>query len=744
MLKTCLPLLVLLAIAPNVFACRTNTNTNTNTNTDPARSVRTQSVTTDELTRPEALQALIEAGHLAEAQSVLDGRLVRPFRMPDLPWLLLQARVHGLCEDFLAQLIVYDAVLELEPMHRGARRERILTVLRLGAPVLAEQHAVATPELFTAEELLGFRQFAVGRRIRWGGVEIRDGIGPGRFAATDTALAQSELLDSQFAGLNRDGLAAAHRADFDRLIVLHDRVLMREAIALHGDLQRRGVQLPAYALAAVGGAYLHERQPEMARDLLLQALQLTEREGGHPDPEWQFSLFDAYVDANEPDAARRLIDDLVRDTPPVINPGLKGVEIDNAVYTLARVTAARQRLYADQPRQSQALVDLLVQTAPFNLDGRLVQADLLAARDQPRRARQVYTTILVDDPANMHAAVGVVETALAVNDLRSARAYNDVLTTGYPENPAVRRVQQVVGAYQRPLLVLESRRGRSATGAGVRGNSDFAVESSLYSAPVDAASDPAQWRVYAHTFHSAASFDSESTDRTRFGMGGEYLTDQFSAGVRVSQDDLTMADLGVRLSTSWFPGDSWTVSVDLDSNSNAAPLQAIVAGVEAREISSGIRYSLNESTGFQAGMTHLRFSDHNHRAMVDAQWRQRWISGPVWKLSSRLSAFASANSRVDVEYFNPDRDQGLGLALISEWTPWRRYERAFTHRLEADTSRYWQQGFQTRFGTALRYEHEWQINHYRFVQYGVDYVRQAFDGEIDKSWSLFLNLTWRL
>ena len=708
----------------------------------------------------QSLQQLIRSGQLARAQAILDDRfknrlkdqltnrtddqINRPYQQTDVPWLLARAEVHGLSNDPIAQLAAYDAVLALDSTQPTARRERAFALLKLGAPLLAQQYAEGSPELFTPEELLDFRQYGVGRRIRWGSIEIRDGIGPGRFAATDVALAESRSLQSRLAGAGQTTLAVTQRADFDRLVALLDRVRMPEAIELYEDLQQRGIRLPAYALAAAAGAYLHQRHPEMARDLYLQALQLTREAGGYPNPDWQFALFDAYVEANDPVAARRLIDDLVRDTPPVINQGLKGVELDNEVYTQARVAAARQRLFSDELRQSQSMVDALVASAPFNLDSRLVQADLLAARDQPRLARQAYDAILVDDPANMHAAVGVVETALTLNDLQRAQDYLGVLAESYPESPAVHRAQRTLHAHLRPVLLLNARRGRSSSGQGIRGTSDYSVESSLYSSPVQGSYAATGWRAFAHTFHAAAKFDVDAFDRTRIGLGGEYRADQFNAALLLSQDQLTFSDPGVRVDVSWFPNDIWGISLAADSNSNAIPLEASEAGVEAREVRSAVRYARNESASFEAGLTFLRFSDGNHRTAVNTEWRQRWFSGPEWKLSTRLGAFASANSRLDVVYFNPDQDLSLEVALISEWTPWRRYERAFTHRLELGASHYWQQGFQARLGTAARYEHEWQIDHSRLVQYGIDYTRQAFDGEMDTSWSLFLNLIWRL
>jgi biofilm PGA synthesis protein PgaA len=127
-----------------------------------------------------------------------------------------------------------------------------------------------------------------------------------------------------------------------------------------------------------------------------------------------------------------------------------------------------------------------------------------------------------------------------------------------------------------------------------------------------------------------------------------------------------------------------------------------------------------------------------------ADWTQRWVSEPVYKLDTRLGVFASHNTHTDAAYFNPRRDLSLDLNVINGWTLWRRYERSFTHRVEMGVGHYWQQGFGAKLSTGLRYEHEWNLDSFRTLSYGIAYNRQPFDGALDNRTSLFLNLTWHL
>ena len=65
--------------------------------------------------------------------------------------------------------------------------------------------------------------------------------------------------------------ASQRRLQFDRIVLLRNRVRMQDAVDLSESLLRDGIDVAPYAQAAAADAYLYLRQPEKARDLFLQA-----------------------------------------------------------------------------------------------------------------------------------------------------------------------------------------------------------------------------------------------------------------------------------------------------------------------------------------------------------------------------------------------------------------------------------------------------------------------------------------
>lgn len=719
--KSCRAVLFLFLIVGNTFGAQSESQTTLISNSLEA----------------ERALILIDQSRLDDAQTLLSRALTRPYRTGSLPLVRALAVFQARKGDFVAEAATHQDILDLAPGDRAALRGRVFATLRMGAPQLAVHYAKLNVEAFSAAELRNLRQAAVGRSIKWAELEARAGIGLQRFQATDKALTESADLHVEHVSSSTIDGPSCQRAEFDRIVVLRDRARMSQAIALYRDLSQRGVQVPTYVLAAVADAYLYQQEAERARDLYLQALSLSKNDRDYPNREWQLQLFDAYVDANEFDAARTLIDQLERDIPPRINQGLPGVELNNEFYAQARVNAARLRLYAGQLSSSESMLNQLLASAPFNLDARLARGDLLNARDKPRAAQEQFNAILVDDPASIHAAIGIAETALTLYDFGAAKFYADILAENYPESRAVQRLQRELNISQRPILTLTSERGRSPTGGGNKGNSDWVFDATLYSAPIRQ-----HWRVFAHSFNAAADFDDETVTRKRLGIGGEYRAPAWEASVELNQKQFALNEIGVSLRSTWLPNDQWRLSLEFDTKNNNIPLRASATGVDARALGFGVTYSKNESTKLNASVGQSRFSDDNRRTQTGADWTQRWISGPIYKLDTRLGVFASDNTQADVAYFNPRRDFSLDLNVINEWMLWRRYERSFKHRFELGVGRYWQKDFSAKLSTGVRYEHEWSLDKFRTLSYGVGYNRQPFDGVVDKRRSLFLNLSW--
>ncbi len=681
----------------------------------------------------------IAHGRYGRTEELLDKYLQWPYEPDSLPLLRARAELYKHSGNYVSEAADYQQILRFASNDKDSLRGRAFAALNMGAPHLALNYAEQSPEVFSQAELLAFQQAGSGRSIKWGTLEGKAGLGQQRFQATDKALLRSENVQNLHRREQKYNSQSERYTEFDRLVALRDRMRMDEVLDLYQIIKHQKCYIPTYALAAVADAYLHERNPEAARGLYLQALSLSKNDRDYPNREWQLKLVEAYIDNNEFDAAQRLIDHLVATIPPILNRGLRGVEVDNEFYEEARVNQILARLHADQLNEGQELLDKALKSAPYNLDVRLAKGDLFQFRGQPRAAQRQYAGVLVDDPGNSPAATGIAETAIALNDTQTAKHHLGGLVQYYPENREVQRINQLFHAYNQPLFTIASGWGSSPTGGGRRGNQNWQVDSLLYSGIFNQ-----HWRVLAHAFNAEADFDEKVGRRGRLGIGLDYKSPLWQVSGEINQDQTRFDHYGSSIGSSWTPDDHWLLNAKFESNSNNIPLQAAASGIRMCSLELGIGYNHNESRNLSAAVSNSWLSDNNNRIEASAGWQERWRSGPIYKLDTLLTISGSHNSLSNADYFNPQNDFSIDAQMINEWTLWRSYQRSFKQRLVLGAGEYWQQGFASGMTSTLRYEQEVNLDPFRTLSYGVAYERHPFDGELNESTLAFLNLSWHL
>jgi biofilm PGA synthesis protein PgaA len=682
---------------------------------------------------------LSDEDRMIEAEKLLEQHLRYPYRPVDLPLLKIRAELYQRRKDHVNEAAIYQAILQMFPNDKLALHGRAFAAMHMQAFHLAAIYAEQTPKVFSEEEILAFHQASAGRKIKWGVIETKSGLGRQRFQATDMALLNNEALMARHGKQDNDNSVTGRFARFDRLVALRDRMRMDEVVALYNSLKRQHINIPAYALVAVADAFLYQRQPSVARDLYLHALALSRNDMDYPNREWQLKLFDAYVELNDFDAARDLIDRLVATITPVLNKGLRGVEADNELYEQAKVDEIRARLFADQLSDAQDRLNRLLGSAPFNIDARLAKADLLQFREQPRHSQQQYASILVDDPGNNSASVGVAETAIALNDSLTAKQQLDTLSEHYPEDREVQRVQTLLHDYAQPSVSVDSGWGRSPTGLGNRGSQNWQVETFAHSSLYQY-----NWRGFVHAFNAEADFGDVTGIRRRIGIGLDYRSLDWLINGEMNQEQTRLDRYGFALTTAWIPNDHWQLDFKFESNSNKIPLQASAAKIRMHATEIGIDYNHNESRHLNASVGYAWLSDGNERIEAGASWQERWWSGSTYKLDTVLSIGSTINTLADAAYFNPLNDFSIDMQVINDWLLWRDYQRSFKHRIVFGVGEYWQQGFASGMTGIVRYEQEVNMDAYRTLRYGVAYERHPYDGQQNESTTAFLNLTWHL
>jgi biofilm PGA synthesis protein PgaA len=199
----------------------------------------------------------------------------------------------------------------------------------------------------------------------------------------------------------------------------------------------------------------------------------------------------------------------------------------------------------------------------------------------------------------------------------------------------------------------------------------------------------------------------------------------------------------VAASLAFTPNDQWTFRGTADSSANETPLQARLAGINARRGSAEVIWQANESRSAALSYAQMNFTDGNRREAALARWTERVIVGPVYKLEVTAGLYASSNSLAGAPYFNPSRDFSPTLEFANEWLQWRRYTRAFRHRVVVAVGNYWQEGFGTGHAYGARYEQEWDADDRLTFRYGVGRSLHPYDGvQTPRNYGYFA-LNWR-
>ncbi len=655
--------------------------------------------------------ALIDDGKAGEAVELLEGHHQAMWR--DVP--LLEAYAEALLaqRELTQALPVYERILGLDPGNRGARRNRIFTVARLGAPHRALELAQAEPGLLSGEEMLSLRSDRVAAATRWGAAGDPDA--PGRFEATDSALAQNEELIGQAAPAS----AAQRRLQFDRIVLLRNRVRMRDCADLYESLAGGGIEVPPYAQVAAADAYLYLREPEKARDLFLQAQARGENGFGA-----QVGLFYAYSDAEQHKPAITQIDALVAGTPKQINAYSPLTVADNPDYASAVATAGAARGYQDRLCEAQRRLEGFRDLAPWNMEGRERLAAVYAARGWPRRAEQEYLWILGAEPRTPRGAhrrgghvARVARLGTGATRRRGARRRVSGRSAGATRRAAVEHPPDARAARGGRYRHVE-RRGGSARCARAPDR-----KLALFGAvQVRLAGVPAPVRSRRRISRGQGSWH-------RLGAGAEYRIRDWRASAEINTGYDGDTDVGVTLAGDWSMNDYWNFEAQAESSTNDIPLQGRQSGVHGKSLKLGATYRVSESRRFAASVQTVDFSDGNNREILSGSAFQRLIAGPVFKLDAVLGLYTSRNSLDNANYFNPESDFGADVTLIGEQRLWRRYERSFVHRLYLSLGQYDQKNFGSGPTRGIRYEHEWNFDDRLSLLYGAQRTLHPYDGQ---------------
>jgi biofilm PGA synthesis protein PgaA len=632
--------------------------------------------------------------------------------------------------DYFDALGAYQTILNDTPAQPAALRGKAQTLSRLGAPQLALEVGDSQPGLFSAPERNALLADGTAHRIRWGSAMADQGHGPERFAGLDRALAESDAVGQRALSPDAPLTAVERQLALDRIMALQQRVRMRDAVALYEAMAKRPEPMPAYTQSAAASAYLYLQQPERSRDLYRQALAA--------DPanvDNQLGLFYALAESEDHAGALAQIEKIAAATPTTINAYSPATIQPNPATIRVQTARAMAPLLANRPGEAWERMAKLHAQAPQNMEAATAYGSTMRARGWPRLAEQQLRWSLAIDPYDSGALGERAGALLEMRDYRNAEAALASARAAGAEDGRVIRAGRLWDVHNLRELNVEAGFGRSA--GGPTGNRDFSIDAHLYSQPLSY-----NYRAFLHLYSGQGTFDTGTGRLERGGVGLEYRSTNYVASAELTQD-LNRSKTGVAASLAWMPNDFWTLRGLVDTNTTDTPMQARLAGVDAKRYGAEAVWRAHESRSAALGVDRIDFSDGNKRDIVQARWTERVIAGPVYKLEITPSIYTSRNSSSTAAYFNPSRDLAPSVEFVNEWLQWRRYTNAFRHRLALSVGNYQQQNFASGYTAGARYEQEWTADDRLILRYGIGRSLHPYDGvRVARNYA-YVSLNWR-
>lgn len=615
--------------------------------------------------------------------------------------------------------------LEEDPGNPVARKSAWRAAMRLG--LFDQAAALAAP--LDAKEQRAMEGDQIALAIRHGTIDRNTLRGSERFFRLDSALTVTDGLAAAFlAGQTPD------REDLrrltDRISGLATRRRAADAISLYEAFFARGLPVPLWTKRDVAGSYLELRKPSHSVHLYREVV------AANPDDfDANLGLFYALVELEALEAATKHIDAFAARLPERRHRDGKY----NGERLSSDITADQARLYSDRLKEAQTRNNLRRSTAPYNSEARQTSASLSLARGWPNLGEQMLLRLEGADPKNPAIHADLAETRLSLQNWPAAQASLAQAEALDGQHGAVKRAKLSFDLHNREELSTDAGFGKGDGGASYFGNSDWHIDTWLYSRPL--AND---WRLFFHNYTTTANFDGTNTDWIRNGLGAEWRWQNWrmTGEVNGGSDE----SVGLTGTARWKPNDYWTVAASAESRTNDIPLRAVRDGVHASQISVSIDWRAHESRKLSIGTVFYDFSDGNRRSTINAVWQERWHSSPRWMFATTLGADASHNTLDSgFSYFNPKNDHSVWLTPTIEHLGWRNYEFAFRHRLALTLGRYWQMENNLEPGniTGIEYTHRWELGRNLSLRYGIGRSLRPYDGvrEIRNFGSL--SLLWR-
>jgi biofilm PGA synthesis protein PgaA len=583
--------------------------------------------------------------------------------------------------------------------------------------ILIDLKAPYAAAAYTPNPDLGVASRQAAEMVNWGGTIVPPDPRK-RFDQTDAAIAKLDELIKEASEQNPPDRELVLRLRRDRVLALHNRERCTEAEEEASAIRTTGDKLPPFVRAAEAGCLLALRRPQEAAGAYQDVLA-----ADPADKVARQGLFYAYIEQENFNAAFAIADQSLLEQEPVIRRVGSPTPIANWHWLDAQVNSALARHFAGMEAAAWSRLVPFAQGAPALSHLRDAQGSVAAARGWPRLAEEETQIALTLEPENLGTQVALADSALRRNRFEEAERMAGELSSLFPQDPGVGRLQREVDAARAPEFRLETG-GSSQNGNAVDSpGSGYAIIARLYSSLL-----MERWRVFAAYDYLREQPVEGVIRRIRYGVGAEARWSDFTLEAVAWDNTGTLSRGGATLAASWQASDHLSFSADGALYAIDTPLRATFYGITASGGGFRTNYAWNESMAISGGIRALSFTDGNQRLEGNVSFQRRFIDRPRLIVSMQPELYLSRNTAKDAPYFNPPHDGTFGVAVTCEHILWRRYERSLFQQLRVGASAYWQMNFPTNwlgdvtYQQVLRFERKWDL------RYGGGVSRRVYDG----------------
>ncbi|ETX62143.1 poly-beta-1,6 N-acetyl-D-glucosamine export porin PgaA [Citrobacter portucalensis] len=558
-----------------------------------------------------------------------------------------------------------------------------------------------------------------------------------RFIVADKALARYDQLLAAW----KDEPSAQNdvrRARIDRMGALLVRKRTAEVIDEYESLSASG-EVPNYAKRWVASAWLSERQPEKTEAMLAS---IYYPNGPIPvtplSPEDQQDLFYAHIDNENFDAAKKQVDDLIKESPYLRRIYGSPTPQPNDNWLLGQSLLTQYHIAANELPEAEKLAEHLARTGSGNQGLRISYASVLEARGLPHAAEKELKLAEVIEPSNLELERQQAYVALDLQEWKQADELTDDVIARSPDDEATLRLARIRDVHKMSEVRISGTQGISSD-SPVSGKNDFNINTAIYSPPIND-----NWRLFTGFNFATGEFEEGKGISRDLAAGAEWTSRDYWAEMEVSGRNYGDGQkIGGRLSGWHDFNDNWRVGGSAERLSRNTPLRALRSGVYANGGDMFVRWYQNERREYQLSFAASHFSDGNDRIEYGLSGKERMWTTPRFTLDFTPCIGGSTNTKENVPYYNPKSDFSVVPGLSAEQVLYRHYDTVWTQQGLAGVGGYWQQGEDA--GAIVQVGYGQRLKWNNVVDGGVMLIwdKRPYDGKRERNISLAFDLNVR-